>query len=335
MPSPDCTIVILTFRRPLLLRQCLESCVGQSGIEAGSVDLLVVDNSPEASAAATVREFQGNPLMPVRYHHVPAPDIAKARNVGLAKANGRSVAFMDDDQVATERWLASLLDTQMRHEADVVFGPVRRIVERGDQGRERLARKLYADATKLRTGTEVTSAILRPFWRLTGKACARLGSGNCLIRRSELTARRQFSSALGRTGGEDTLYFNQLILDGARIRWCAEAVAWEHVPPDRMTRRYVAMRAFRGGQVGSFIPLLLTPRKPALTFISFAIGMAQLPVFSALWLFGLATHSARRHVYMVQVMGAAGKIFWGAAFRSRVYGATEAPANPVGGRIGG
>jgi glycosyltransferase involved in cell wall biosynthesis len=39
--------------------------------------------------------------------------------------SGDLIAFLDDDEEASPGWLAALIETQRRYDADVVFGPVR------------------------------------------------------------------------------------------------------------------------------------------------------------------------------------------------------------------
>ena len=50
----DVSVVIPTFRRPALLREAIASVRAQSGV---AVELIVVDDSPEGSAAAIAGEF--------------------------------------------------------------------------------------------------------------------------------------------------------------------------------------------------------------------------------------------------------------------------------------
>ena len=65
---PRCTVAIPTFRRPERLRAAIASVRNQTGIGAGEFEILVVDNSPEGSAACVVKAFP--PEAPaLRYLH--------------------------------------------------------------------------------------------------------------------------------------------------------------------------------------------------------------------------------------------------------------------------
>jgi glycosyltransferase involved in cell wall biosynthesis len=322
---PRVTVVIPTFRRPLQLAKCISSCLNQIHIEPSSFEILVVDNSPERSAEIAVREFLDGAMTSVRYVHEPNSGISHARNAGLSNANSEFVAFIDDDEIVSDTWLAQMLVTQATCNAEVVFGPVLPMIEASENASCRsFTRDLLTHSSEHLTGTVVASKLLVPFWARDGRAFIRLASGNVLIwHQSPKVNGLRFEPDLGRTGGEDDLYFNQLASSGARMVWCAEAVAWEHLPPDRLSLRYAIIRAFAGGQGVSRIPLLLKPRRPALTVLSMTIGVVQVPTYSALVAINTLIGSQRRHHYVVRLAGAFGKLFWASPFRRARYGTSE------------
>ncbi|RWP38902.1 MAG: glycosyltransferase [Mesorhizobium sp.] len=317
--APRATIIIPTFKRPLRLRECIASCFAQEGPIPGSFEILVVDNCPDGSAAAVVHELSRSAAVPVHYLHEPRPGISMARNAGLCHARGEFAVFIDDDEVATKGWLAHLLEAQFRSGADVVFGPVLPTMpEITDPAKRAFFRTAFSHWTDHPSGTSVGSTLLTPFWARGTDAYPSLATGNCLIRyRSSEIAAVRFDNRLGLFGGEDALYFNQLAASGAHFIWCAEAVAWEHVPQERLRLGYVLLRALRGGQVASWAPMLLSPARPALTALSMAIALVQAPVFAFLACGYAAFASPKRYYYLTRLAGAIGKLFWAAPFRRR------------------
>jgi glycosyltransferase involved in cell wall biosynthesis len=318
------TIIIPTFRRSSLLQKCLVSCLRQIDIDPLSIEILVVDNSTEGSAATIVSETAYASAWNIRYVHEPSPGISNARNAGLSNAKGKFIAFIDDDEIVDERWLANLLKTQIKSDADVVFGPVMPMMpsSRGDLC-ELSLENLLTHSVEHPSGTEIASKLLVPFWARDRRAYPRLASGNFLIRRqSPNVSSLRFDPRLGQTGGEDDLFFNQMLVDGARFVWCAEAVAWEHVPPERLSLRYAIMRGFSGGQGASRIPMLLRPKRPALTVLSMIVALVQVPTFATLAAVNALTGSPRRYHYLIRMASAVGKLFWAAPLWKHRYGET-------------
>jgi succinoglycan biosynthesis protein ExoM len=317
--APLVTIIIPTFMRPLRLQQCISSCLAQKGVGSGAFEVLVVDNCPHGSVAGLVREIARSTSIQVNYLQEPRPGISMARNAGLSHVRGEFAAFIDDDEVATENWLAHLLEAQSHSKADVVFGPVLPVMpEAADPVRHNFFRVFLTHSTDHPTGTRVGSTVLTPFWARGRHAYPSLASGNCLIdRRSKRIGAAHFDDRLGRFGGEDALYFNLLAANGAYFVWCAEAVAWEHVPPERLRLSYALTRAVRGGQVASWVPMLLSPARPALVALSMAIALVQAPTYAALACTSFVIASPKRYYYLARLASAVGKLFWTAPFRRK------------------
>lgn len=99
MTSPDFSVIIPTFRRPRELAEAIASCLRQCDV---SVEILVVDDSPEGSAEATVRGFRDSR---VGYTKNPMPTggvPSVVRNIGWPLARGEFIHFLDDDDIVVE-----------------------------------------------------------------------------------------------------------------------------------------------------------------------------------------------------------------------------------------
>jgi GT2 family glycosyltransferase len=102
------TVVIPTYRRPALLRRCLESLSAQDA--RGSFDVVVVD---DASGDDTTRLLKSHSvsLPELTFTSLPANrGQAAARNKGVELASAPTVLFVDDDIVASP----SLISTHLR-----------------------------------------------------------------------------------------------------------------------------------------------------------------------------------------------------------------------------
>lgn len=115
---PDATVVIATRDRADLLRTSLERLAKQSA--AGRFDVVVADNGSTDGTAAVIHAAA--PL--VRGVYVAEPNRGKARNAGIAAADGRIVVFCDDDTLPPERFVAAHLEAHGDADDRVVSGPI-------------------------------------------------------------------------------------------------------------------------------------------------------------------------------------------------------------------
>jgi succinoglycan biosynthesis protein ExoM len=84
---PEVSIIIPTFRRPQRLRDALSSCLNQQTASGRPFEIVIVDNTPEGSAAPLVSGIDAGNVQ-VRYVHERRPGISHARNAGFANARG-------------------------------------------------------------------------------------------------------------------------------------------------------------------------------------------------------------------------------------------------------
>ena len=119
MPA-EISVVIPTFRRPLLLQQAIESALAQHV----PVEVIVVDDSPERSADPVVKNFGSM----VHYFANPSPSggwPSRVRNLGWPHATAPLIHFLDDDDQVPAGHYLKIIDTFASHpEVGVVFGVI-------------------------------------------------------------------------------------------------------------------------------------------------------------------------------------------------------------------
>jgi len=188
----------------------------------------VVDNTPDGSAAVVCEASKSGMPWELRYFIEKARGITYVRNrlVGEVNSSADLIAFIDDDEVPDENWLDELLDVFTRFDADVVAGPVYRKF-----------------SEKVEGWVEHPDLYKRPDY-ITGDDVKLVGAGNVLMK-ADIFNQYSFDNRLALVGGEDMLLFLQLHHDGYKMKWCQEAVAWEHYPPERATVKWLLQRAFR------------------------------------------------------------------------------------------
>jgi succinoglycan biosynthesis protein ExoM len=227
-------VCICTFQRPLLLRKLLDALLKQkTGNHPFSLSCVVVDNDIARSSETLVNAFRAANFLEVVYACQPVRNFAVVRNHAIELSRGDCIAFIDDDEVPVETWLANLLATLHVYKCDGALGPVRPYFEK--QPPRWLFKSGLCERPALPTG-----AILS--WGQTR-------TGNVLLKREIFFADGIRFDPTFRTGGEDVDFFKRAQLAGRRFVWCEEAPAYELVPPERMRATYYMRRALLQGGI--------------------------------------------------------------------------------------
>jgi len=101
LPFPSVAVVVATRHRSDLLDRCL--CAVHDQSVSPSV-VIVIDNSAGDEATRAVVRARG-----ASYVAEPRRGVSRARNLGAREATSDVVAFLDDDAVPNNGWLAALL----------------------------------------------------------------------------------------------------------------------------------------------------------------------------------------------------------------------------------
>ena len=299
-------VVIPTLRRPAELARAIGSVFAQAGRHARPDVIVVADNDPDGSARDTVDRLRDQSQIPITYVHVPKPGVATARNAALAATDAALIAFLDDDEVATEGWLTALIEAQAGLGADVVFGPI--------QGRAPDAApsmRPYLERFFSRSGPQVDQLIEAPY-----------GCGNALfVRDRTLTGPHPFDAATDESGGEDDALFQSLAHRGVRWGWAADAWVEEAAPAHRANLSYALARAFAFGQG----PSQQAARERDWLGLArwMGIGAGQSVLFGLVAAGRWVTGGADRVDWADRAVRGLGKLLWMKPFEPRFYGLAE------------
>ncbi len=101
------SVVVPTFRRPALLRQCLAALCAQT-FPASQYEIIVVDDGCDRDTQVEIERWQARGP-DIRYARTPSVQSgpAVARNIGWRAARGPLIAFTDDDCRPQPDWLAA------------------------------------------------------------------------------------------------------------------------------------------------------------------------------------------------------------------------------------
>jgi hypothetical protein len=200
--DPELSVVICTLGREEVA-ETVDSVQASAAAAGRAVEVLVVwqgeEPAPPLGSATVIKGFPGG--------------LSYARNRGLAAAGAPYVAFVDDDEVVDEGWVAGLFATFDLPGVAAVFGP---IAPRDDRG---LPYCRYDGQGELRV---VGGPRTLPWTIGTG--------GNMAFRREDLVAVGGFDVLFGlgavARSAEDTEAIHRLVRGGRRVAWSPDVVVY-------------------------------------------------------------------------------------------------------------
>jgi len=238
---PSITVVMPTYRRPQALARALAALAEQA--DPGLPwEVVVVDNDPTGGATPVVDAARATFSIPLKLAHEPRLGASHARNRGVAEASGGIIALIDDDVVASPRWLAKLVEP-------IVAGRCQATAGRVDLD-PAPRRPTWFDEEAI--GGYLARLDLGPVERpLPANGC--IQSCNAAFAASWLRSTGGFDPRLGPRGqtqlvGEDNLVTRRLLAAGGTARYVPEALVTHDLPARRLSLRYLLVRAYLQGR---------------------------------------------------------------------------------------
>jgi succinoglycan biosynthesis protein ExoM len=266
-------VAVPTFRRLDYLPELLIALAHLTPPDNCTVTIVIADNEPTASARSIVLAAQPAFPFALHYQHIAEAGLSSVRNAVLAFAQQHAdvLAMLDDDELPEAQWLVELLRVAQVTMAAAVVGPVAAILpEHAPRWVRDFREREYP---RFRDGEQLTDG-----W-----------SSNCLLRVQCIAATGlTFDTTLNFIGGEDQLFFRQLLSHGRTIAYAAQAIVWEHLPEERLSLGFILKRSFRRGNSLALCDRRLrhTPRglaiRAAKGLVLIALGIVQIVAFAVL-----------------------------------------------------
>jgi succinoglycan biosynthesis protein ExoM len=233
-------VCICTFRNPLGLRALLDGLDKQvlTTIANENLTVAIVDNDSAGSASEVLERYAAGGRFKLRSERQLKRGLSSARNSALRLAFDCRVdlfAFLDDDEVPSEHWLQAFVDCFADAGNMIVVGPLEprfdapppRWVVAGDYFHHRC--------------TESNEPVAGY-------------TGNVMMRTSAIAASGVlFDEALNTIGGEDVVFFRALRARGICVMCAPNALAYESIPPDRVSLKWMMRRWLRSGATSTLL----------------------------------------------------------------------------------
>jgi glycosyltransferase involved in cell wall biosynthesis len=245
--------------------------------------IVVADNDQLQSAQHVVSDFAAASTIPITYCVEPQQNISLARNKAIENATGDFIAFIDDDEYPSKRWLLTLFEACNEYDVDGVLGPVKPHFD--EEPPKWVVKGKFYERPTYPTGFVID-------WT-KGR------TGNVLLKRRVFEAGEHPFRPEFRTG-EDQDFFRRMIAKGHVFIWCDEAVAYEVVPPIRWTRTFMLKRALLRGTISL--------QHPTSRLRSILKSIVAVPVYAVALPFTLVLGHHRFMTLLVKLFDHLGKL---------------------------
>jgi GT2 family glycosyltransferase len=242
--SRPVSVVVPTCGRPRAVERCVRSVLACRHADA---EIIVVENRPGSGATRQMLASRFAHTSNLRYVEEPRRGASRARNAGLAVAEGELVAFLDDDVVVDSRWLEHCAHAFERaRDVGCVTGLILPLTLESES---EVLLEQFASFGKgfRRTVYRLPEAMARdPLFPYTAGS---IGSGaNTVVLKEAALELGGFDTTLGpgtpATGAEDLDLYVRLLRAGHAVAYEPNAIV-RHEHPTGMTR--LRRQAYRYG----------------------------------------------------------------------------------------
>lgn len=221
-------------------------------------EILVVDNGSTDDTGAVVKHYQDAAShIILRAVEEPRPGKTVALNTGVAACRGELILMTDDDAEVDRHWLLAYYDAACRHpEAGYFFGKIRvnlpfrppewwnHLTPRSLSGRDQGDMELRFDHPDDWEG-DIVGVNMAGFSRI--------------LRTFRFDPRLGVSPLTGFDGTGDTELGRRLRRHGYPAYYVPDAWVVHHIPPKRLSTRYLLRRKFRIGRPTAYLERGLVP----------------------------------------------------------------------------
>jgi glucosyl-dolichyl phosphate glucuronosyltransferase len=243
------SVVIVTYNRPDEVNKAIYSVLNQS---VKPLEIIVID---DASSAPTQIKIKDSRIKLIRFNIEHG--VSSSRNCGISISKGDYVAFIDDDCLATERWLEEI-QKGIEIGADILGGPLIPILKAKPPS--------WWDEFDLGFFAGVGNSTNHVIW-----------GGNMVLRKDVFKKIGGFNPKIGRQKGTLLSHEETQLISKAdhhfKVLFMPEAKVYHLVKAERLTLSYIIRWSYYSGK-SQKIALGINKRVGYL-FIKTFIGLAN------------------------------------------------------------
>lgn len=234
------SVIICTHNRVDYLAKAIKSLLCQT-LPKQYFEIIVVDNCSTDATNAVVEQFCAEG---VQYVFEPQLGLSHARNTGWQHSQGKYIAYLDDDAIASPSWLATILAVfeETYPQPGCIGGKTQGIWE---------ADRPEWVSDELVTCLTVIDWFDTPY-ELKDLAQQWLVGANIAFLREALERVGGFAAGLDRIGnkllsGGDVFLQKQIQKAGYTCYYHPEVLVWHHIPKTRLNQQWFVQRYFWQG----------------------------------------------------------------------------------------
>lgn len=118
MDEIQLSVIIPAYNAEKTIRRCLDSILGS--IQQAAVEIVCVDDGSRDDTWQVLQQYAAQ-YSCMRIFHKENGGVGSARNLGLAKATGTYITWVDADDYVTDDWYTSIYEKLQQYQPDCLF----------------------------------------------------------------------------------------------------------------------------------------------------------------------------------------------------------------------
>lgn len=237
------SVIACTYNRPQLLKSTLESLI-KLDFNPEQFEIIVVDNGNNNQSLEVYKEINQNGRCRITYIPEETQGLSYARNKGITCAQGKTVAFLDDDEIVPANWLTELIKPYTDDDLIACVGGKIIPVFPDDQPPSWYSAEIAGFFGGVDHGGNIHDVDFSEEY---------IGGGNMSFKRQVLVDSGMFNVRLGIIGtssysGEENELAQRIQNKGFRVLYNPFAITYHRIETERISKQFFRKRCFQSGK---------------------------------------------------------------------------------------